>query len=96
MVIKVKELADKHGWFFPNQFDNEANAWIHEQTTGPEIIDAFAAHSTKIDHFVIAYGTGESSLGMGRGRPILFQNSSPRSGKKSSMMKSCSLVDVMP
>jgi threonine dehydratase len=34
MVIKAKELADKHGWFFPNQFDNEANAWIHEMTTG--------------------------------------------------------------
>ncbi len=83
MVIKAKELADKHGWFFPNQSDNE-----DEQTTGPEIIDAFAADSTKLDHFVIAYGTGESSLGMGRRRPILFQNSSPRSRKKSSMMKS--------
>jgi cysteine synthase A len=66
MVIKAKELADKHGWFFPNQFDNEANAWIHEQTTGPEIIDAFAADNIHLDHFVIAYGTGGSSLGIGR------------------------------
>jgi cysteine synthase A len=66
MVIKVKELADKHGCFFPNQFDNEANAWIHEQTTGPEIINAFAADTKKLDHFEIAYGTGEISLGMGR------------------------------
>jgi cysteine synthase A len=66
MVIKAKELADKHGWFFPNQFDNEANAWIHEQTTGPEIIDAFAADHVHLDHFVIAYGTGGSSLGIGR------------------------------
>jgi cysteine synthase A len=40
MVIKAKELADEHGWFFPNQFVNEANAWIHEKTTGPEIVDA--------------------------------------------------------
>jgi cysteine synthase A len=37
MVIKAKELADKHGWFFPNQFDNEANAWIHEMTTGTSL-----------------------------------------------------------
>jgi cysteine synthase A len=67
MVIKAKELADKHGGFFPNQFDNEVNAWIHEQTTtGPEIIDAFAADTKKLDHFEIAYGTWGSSLGMGR------------------------------
>jgi cysteine synthase A len=66
MVIKAKELADKHGWFFPNQFDNDANAWIHEQTTGPEIIEAFGQDNVKLDHFVIAYGTGGSSLGIGR------------------------------
>jgi cysteine synthase len=42
MVIKAKELADMHGYFWTNQFENQANAWIHEQTTGPEILQAFA------------------------------------------------------
>jgi cysteine synthase A len=40
MVIKAKELADKHGWYLTGQFDNEANAWVHSQTTGPEILQA--------------------------------------------------------
>ena len=37
MVIKTKELAEKHNWYWPNQFDNEANAYVHEMTTGPRI-----------------------------------------------------------
>jgi len=49
-------LAEKHGYFYTNQFENEANAWIHEQTTGPEILEAFEGR--KLDHFVMAYGTG--------------------------------------
>ena len=36
MVIKAKELAAKHGWFLPRQFESEANAWVHAATTGPE------------------------------------------------------------
>ena len=34
MVIKAAELAEKHGWFQPCQFESEANAWVHAQTTG--------------------------------------------------------------
>jgi cysteine synthase A len=64
MVIKAKELTDKHGFFWTNQFENEANAWIHEQTTGPEIVDAFS--DTTLHHFVMAYGTGGTSLGVSR------------------------------
>ena len=64
MVIKAKELADKHGYFFINQFENEANAWIHEQTTGPEIGEAF--EGKKLDHFVMAYGSGGTLLGTSR------------------------------
>jgi len=64
MVIKAKELADKHGYFFTNQFENQANSWIHEQTTGPEILEAF--QGKKLDHFVMAYGTGGTILGVSR------------------------------
>lgn len=66
MVIKAKELADKHGYFWPNQFENDANAWIHEKTTGPEILGAFKEASLRIDHFICSYGTGGTLLGIGR------------------------------
>jgi len=69
MLIKAKQLADKHGYFWTNQFEYEANAWIHEQTTGPELVGpnggAFGG-DTKLDHFVLAYGTGGTLLGVGR------------------------------
>lgn len=42
MVIKANELAEEHGWFLPKQFENEANAWIHSETTGPEILEALS------------------------------------------------------
>ena len=64
MLIKCKELADKHGYFWPNQFENEANAWIHETTTGPEIVDAFKALGRPLDHICMAYGTGGTALGI--------------------------------
>ena len=66
MVIKAKELADKHGYFWPNQFENEANAWIHEQTTGPEIVEAFDALGQPLDNFLCAYGTGGTLQGVGK------------------------------
>lgn len=66
MVIKAKELADKHGYFWPNQFENEANAWIHEKTTGPEILGAFQEASIQLHHLVCSYGTGGTLLGIGR------------------------------
>ncbi len=66
MVIKAKELAEKHGYFWPNQFENDANAWIHEKTTGPEILGAFKEASLRIDHFICSYGTGGTLLGIGR------------------------------
>jgi len=64
MVIKSKELAEKHGWFPANQFTNEANAWIHSQTTGPEILEAM--QGVKLDYFVTAYGTGGTLKGVGQ------------------------------
>jgi len=70
MLIKAKAMADKHGFFWTNQFESEANAWIHEQTTGPELVGpeegAFDKDKCKLDHFVLAYGTGGTLLGIGR------------------------------
>ncbi|GAB5370833.1 hypothetical protein AAMO2058_001527300 [Amorphochlora amoebiformis] len=63
MVIKAQELAEKHGWFRPCQFENEANAWIHAKTTGPEILDHFK--DEPLDHIFMAYGTGGTIKGVG-------------------------------
>eukprot|EP00013_Stygamoeba_regulata_P000267 CAMPEP_0177636486 /NCGR_PEP_ID=MMETSP0447-20121125/4466_1 /TAXON_ID=0 /ORGANISM="Stygamoeba regulata, Strain BSH-02190019" /LENGTH=510 /DNA_ID=CAMNT_0019138355 /DNA_START=202 /DNA_END=1734 /DNA_ORIENTATION=+ len=64
MIIKAKELADKHGFFLARQFENEANAWIHRETTGPEITQAFKKLKATLGHFFCAYGTGGTLLGV--------------------------------
>src|SRR5690606_10019050 len=38
MLAKAVELAETHGWFLCRQFENEANADVHSQTTAQEII----------------------------------------------------------
>ena len=65
MVNKAKELAAKHGWFLPRQFESEANAWVHAATTGPEIVEAFDKMGEKLDYLVCAYGTGGTLKGVG-------------------------------
>lgn len=64
MVKKAKELSEKHGWFYPKQFENEANTRYHSQTTGPEILSAFS--SNPLNYFVTGYGTGGTFSGVGR------------------------------
>src|SRR5207253_2218367 len=39
MVLKTQELAKAHGWFYARQFENPANADMHERTTAREIIE---------------------------------------------------------
>ena len=64
MVEKANELAEAHGWFRTRQFENEANAEIHERTTAREIIDAFAGEP--LDYWVTGYGTGGTLNGVSR------------------------------
>lgn len=64
MYKKAVELAEAHGWFLAHQFETEANAAIHEATTGPEIVADFAGH--RLDYVVTGYGTGGTVTGMGR------------------------------
>jgi cysteine synthase A len=63
MVQKANELAQKHGWFLANQFDNPANPAYHRQTTGPEILRDFAGG--RLDYFVSGWGTGGTLTGVG-------------------------------
>ena len=64
MLAKAEELAKKHDWFLCRQFENEANADIHSQTTAPEILADFPDHS--LDYFVSGFGTGGTLKGIAR------------------------------
>lgn len=64
MVLKAEELAEKHGWFYAQQFETPANAAFHAQTTGPEILVDFAGRS--LDYWVTGYGTGGTYSGAGK------------------------------
>jgi cysteine synthase A len=64
MVAKAAELALKHGWFLCRQFENEANADFHSQTTAVEILEDF--RSERLDCFVTGMGTGGTLKGVAR------------------------------
>lgn len=61
-VEKAEALADE-GAVLVRQFANEANAAIHESTTGPEIV---RDTDGKVDVFVSGIGTGGTITGVGR------------------------------
>jgi cysteine synthase A len=64
MVAKAVELAEKHGWFLTRQFENEANANIHSETTAREILADFDGE--RLDYFVTGFGTGGTLKGVAR------------------------------
>lgn len=64
MIAKAKQLAERHGWFFCRQFENEANAEIHSQTTAQEILKAFEGE--RLDYWVTGAGTGGTLKGVSR------------------------------
>jgi cysteine synthase A len=64
MLAKAAELANTHGWFLARQFENEANADIHSQTTAPEILAAFS--DRPLDYWVSGFGTGGTMKGTAR------------------------------
>jgi cysteine synthase len=64
MYQKAVELAQANGWFMARQFETEANALIHENTTAREILADF--DGGRLDYFVSGYGTGGTVAGVGR------------------------------
>ncbi|RVU36721.1 pyridoxal-phosphate dependent enzyme [Hwanghaeella grinnelliae] len=64
MYNKAKELAAANGWFLASQFETEANAKIHENTTAREILSDF--DGKRLDYWVSGYGTGGTVTGVGR------------------------------
>ncbi len=63
MVRVTQALAEKHGWFMTEQFDNPANPEYHRNTTGPEIIRDFTGKG--LDYYVSGWGTGGTITGTG-------------------------------
>jgi cysteine synthase A len=63
MLGKARELAEAHGFFFVRQFENEANADIHSQTTALEILEDFPEG---LDYWVTGFGTGGTLKGVSR------------------------------
>jgi cysteine synthase len=61
-IRKAEELANEHGYFMPQQFNNEANPEIHRLTTGSEIVEQMG---DQLDAFVAGIGTGGTITGAG-------------------------------
>ncbi|PBB04898.1 MULTISPECIES: cysteine synthase A [Salimicrobium] len=62
-IRKASELSESHGYFMPQQFDNQANVEVHANTTGPEIVEQMGE---ELDAFVAGIGTGGTISGAGR------------------------------
>jgi cysteine synthase A len=61
-IKKANELAKEHGYFLPQQFENEANPKVHRETTGKEIVEQMG---DQLDAFISGIGTGGTITGAG-------------------------------
>lgn len=68
-VTLAEKLAADGGWFYVNQFVNQANPKAHYDTTGPEI---WRDAQGRMDIFAAGVGTGGTVSGIGRF--LKFQN----------------------
>jgi len=59
----AQRLADENGWYFVNQFSNDANVAAHYGSTGPEI---WQQMDEDIDAVVVGVGSGGTVTGVGR------------------------------
>lgn len=62
-IEKATEMQQEQELFMPQQFTNEANPHVHEQTTGREIVRQM---KDGLDAFVSGIGTGGTITGAGR------------------------------
>jgi cysteine synthase A len=60
--LKATELAEANGWFLARQFETDANAKIHANTTAQEILADFSGSG--LDYWVTGYGTGGTFSGV--------------------------------
>jgi len=62
-IRKAEELAEKEGYWRPNQFDNPKNSETHYLTTANEILEVIG---DKITHFVAGMGTTGTLMGISK------------------------------
>ncbi|GAC1548382.1 MAG: cysteine synthase family protein [Herpetosiphon sp.] len=62
-TIRDIVARDPERYFYPDQYNNPANAQAHYETTGPEI---WAQTEGQVTHFVAALGTSGTFMGAGR------------------------------
>ncbi|GMU61012.1 MAG: hypothetical protein AMXMBFR34_27750 [Myxococcaceae bacterium] len=60
---QARKLAEAHGWWWANQFENVSNGDYHYETTGAEIWEQCEG---KVDVLVSAVGTGGTLSGVSR------------------------------
>ncbi|MFZ5480829.1 MAG: PLP-dependent cysteine synthase family protein [Myxococcota bacterium] len=58
----ARRLAEEEGWFLTDQFRNPVNVRVHEESTGPEILE----QAGRVGAFVAGVGTGGTLTGVGR------------------------------
>ncbi|MDP7008628.1 MAG: cystathionine beta-synthase [Phycisphaerales bacterium] len=59
----AKRLSEENGWFYINQFENEANVQAHYESTGPELWEQMNGN---IDAVVAGVGSGGTITGLGK------------------------------
>lgn len=62
-IEEADRLAKEHGYFMPQQFNNQANPDIHMRQTALEILEQTEG---KLDVFIAGVGTGGTITGVGR------------------------------
>ena len=64
-IVMCRKMIEQNParYFKPDQYNNEANALAHFETTGPEI---WRQTRGEVTHFVAAIGTGGTIMGTGR------------------------------
>ncbi|RKQ13759.1 cysteine synthase A [Oceanobacillus bengalensis] len=62
-IAKAEDLQKEHGYFMPQQFNNQANPEVHARTTGKEIVKQM---TDGLDAFVSGVGTGGTVTGAGK------------------------------
>lgn len=62
-IERARVLAETHGWFMPQQFQNPANPEVHRRQTAEEILRDLGG---EIGAFVAGVGTGGTITGVGQ------------------------------
>jgi cysteine synthase len=61
--VVARRMAEENGWYLADQFRNPVNVRVHEETTGPEILEQCGVPPGA---FVAGAGTGGTITGVGR------------------------------